>query len=111
MGQVSREVWSKRVARWQTSGLSAADFADSLGVSAASLKWWKWRLSAASKPKPKRLRKTVEKPAVTFVELAAPLASDAPFELVLPSSLVVRIRAGFDERTLSRLLDALAARR
>jgi hypothetical protein len=44
-----------------------------------------------------------------FVELPA-VAAVEPFEVVLPSSLRVRVPTGFDAAALGRLLDVLVAR-
>ena len=122
MARESREVWSKRIERWKDSGLTAAEFAAELGISAGSLKWWKWRLDAAptamttSRPVPKKLRssaitKTSTVRPLTFVEMTAPGVADAPLEVVLPSSVLIRVRAGFDDVALGRLLDVLERRR
>lgn len=121
MARESREHWAKRVERWTDSGLTAGEFARELGISASSLKWWKWRLGSAAAAKPAsspapRVRSSAvtKAPAatsVTFVEVSAPRVAEAPLELVLPSALVVRVRAGFDDVTLGRLLDVLARRR
>ena len=42
----SRRLWTKRVERWRESGLSANEFATELGVNAATLAQWKYRLAA-----------------------------------------------------------------
>src|SRR4051812_10046572 len=44
MERASREVWAKRVERWQDSGLTAKEFAAELDVSPNSLTFWKWKL-------------------------------------------------------------------
>jgi hypothetical protein len=46
---------------------------------------------------------------LAFVELPASAAGE-PFEVVLSSSLRVRVPSGFDATALRRLLDVLAAR-
>jgi hypothetical protein len=46
---------------------------------------------------------------VTFVELSAVLDAEQ-LEVVLPSSVRVRVRPGFDSPTLAQLLDVLEAR-
>jgi hypothetical protein len=47
----AHEIWSKRVSRWKESGLTAKEFAVELGISANSLKHWKWRLASQARPK------------------------------------------------------------
>lgn len=36
--------WSKLVARWKRSGLSASVFGERHGVAASALFWWSWKL-------------------------------------------------------------------
>jgi hypothetical protein len=117
MGRESRETWAKRVERWKDSGLTAKEYAAEVGISAHSLTWWKWRLSsksgiAAKGARPRRrARKASPDTAapLTFVELSAPTTAE-PFEIVLPSSLRIRVPSGFDATVLRRLLDVLVAR-
>lgn len=113
----SRETWAKRVERWKDSGLTAKEYAAEVGISAQSLSWWKWRLSspAAATPSVTASRRRTTRRAspdagspMTFVEL--PAAAPEPFEVVLPSSLRVRVPPGFDAPALRRLLDVLVAR-
>ena len=115
MARESREIWCKRVERWAESGLSAREFAAELGVNAARLANWKYRLEAAA-------RKAATKPPLTegvqFVEVktTAPdleaLRTVTPprFELVLTCGATVRIPEGFDATTLRRLLDVMTVR-
>jgi len=46
---------------------------------------------------------------LTFVELPAAAGAE-PFELVLPSSVRVRVPSGFEAAALRRLLDVLVVR-
>lgn len=115
MDRESRETWAKRVERWQDSGLTAKEFAAELGVNAHSLTWWKWRLSAKPKaPGEHRPRRRAARrapsatTALTFVEMPATVATE-PFEVVLPTSLRIRVPAGFDAASLRRLLEVLGA--
>ena len=122
MGRSTREEWATRVARWKDSGLTATEFASEVGVSAHSLSWWKWRLtSPARAERPKRaLARRAPQPMggptataispLTFVEMTAAPETDR-LEVVLPSSVRIRVRPGFDGATLGRLLDVLEARR
>ena len=114
MDRESRETWAKRVERWKDSGLTAKEFAEELGINAHSLAWWKWRL-AARKPsaRPTPSRRAKRQPPVgplTFVEVPSAEASDS-IEVVLPSSVRVRVPATFDALALGRLLDVLEQRR
>ena len=119
MERESRETWSKRVERWKDSGLTAKEFAAELGVNAHSLTWWRWRLSSTrtgATPTRVRKRRTPIKVSsatptpLTFVELSAAVAVE-PLEVVLPSSLRIRVPSGFDAGALRRLLEVLDARR
>ena len=122
MDRASRETWAKRVERWKQSELTAKEFATELGISVGALKWWKWRLSAdrkpgAPKPRARRTRSKVGRatqvPALTFVEMPAPLAATTTdtIEVVLPTSTRIRVRPGFDDATLRRVLEVLEQRR
>jgi hypothetical protein len=115
MKRVAREVWTKRVEQWTASGKTAEAFASELGLNARSLKWWKWQLGASmavkrASRKTAAITKTPVVSPMTFVEMTAAVVSDA-IEVVLPSSVRVAVRPGFDERTLDRVLDVLEARR
>ena len=121
MDRATRETWTARVERWKDSGLSAAEFAEEIGVNPYTLKWWKWHLGATTSPTTSRralVRRSSAsmakaKPVIsplTFVEMTAAIASE-PLEVVLPSTVRVRVPRGFDTTTLVRLLDVLEARR
>jgi transposase len=116
MERESRETWSKRIERWKDSGLTAKEYAAEVGINAHSLTWWRWRLSATPKTKtesrPRRVSARASRHAatpVTFVEL--PAAGAEPLEIVLPSTLRIRVPSGFDAKALKELLEILDARR
>ncbi len=94
---------SRIVSRWRRSGMSAADFAPSVGVSVPTLYLWRRRTVAGG-----------ERGAMqpTFVEIAPRSEPSAPsgsgLELLLPRGLVLRIGPGFDAESLRRLVDCLA---
>ena len=114
----------KRVERWKDSGLSLKEFAAEMGINERSLSWWRWRLTkeetTPAEARPRRRRRarssattTLTKSSVTpltFVEMTAAVVSDA-IEVVLPSSVRVAVRPGFDDGTLHRVLDVLERRR
>jgi hypothetical protein len=124
MERATREEWAKRVERWKDSELTAKEFATELGINAHSLRWWSWQLGAERKapsPKPRarsakstRTPGVVKSAAVTFVELPPPpppaTTSDA-LEIVLPTTIRIQVRPGFDDATLRRVLDVLEQRR
>jgi transposase len=118
----TREKWAKRVERWKDSGLSAKEFAAETGINARSLVWWRWEFSKGdTAPKQRRRRRSPEAAAVAitkpparspmkFVELMAPVSRDS-LEVILPSTMRICVRPGFDAATLGRLLDVLEQRR
>lgn len=113
MERADRETWAKRVERWKDSGLSAAQFAAEIGVSAKALSWWKWQLSKGDKAKPAQRRAKPRKVALspmTFVEVGTP-AQPAALEIVLPSGVRIRVSAQVDSEALGRVLSALEKRR
>lgn len=114
MAKASRAEWAKRVERWQDSGLTAKEFAAELAVSPGSLNFWKWKLrrehsiqdgAVANAMKP------VAKVEPKFLQLVPTRGeAAAPLEVVIRSDIVVRVSAGFDEQTLTRVLRALGVR-
>ena len=116
MERTSRETWAKRVERWQDSGLTAKEYAAEVGVNAHSLSWWKWRLSSGPKARERvlpRARRSTPRPPptspLTFVEMTSAVVHES-LEVVLPSSIRIRVPSTFDAPTLGRLLDVLEHR-
>lgn len=109
MRRTPRETWAKRVARWQSSELTAKEFAAEIGVNAHTLSHWKWQLgrqTAATKTaRPRRSESSAA--AVSFAELAiepAGLLMSGSIEIVVDAGLVIRVGKLFDEDTLRRVL-------
>lgn len=102
MATGSREVWSKRVAQWKSSGLTAAEYARRHKLGEASLKWWSWKLGVARK-------KSAAMSPLTFVEMTAAVRREA-LELLV-GSIQIRVPAEFDETALGKVLDVLERRR
>ena len=44
-----RATWTKRVAAWRASGLTAEKFAERSGCASKTLRWWAWRLERESR--------------------------------------------------------------
>ena len=119
MEPAAREKWAKWVERLKASGLTTSEFAAEVGINARSLSWWRWHLAkgetptTSSEPRRRRRRsrgtsaamtKAVAITPMTFVEMTAPLSTDA-LEVILPTTVRVCVRPGFDDKTLGRLLD------
>jgi hypothetical protein len=100
MARQSREVWTRRVAEWKASGLTAAKFSRKHRFVEGSLKWWSWKLGSE--------RKTPVSP-LTFVEMTAAVHDEA-FEIVV-GNVHVRVPVNFDEAALARVLGVLEQRR
>jgi hypothetical protein len=120
IARASREEWSKRVERWQDSGLSAKEFAAELDVSAKSLMFWKWKLRQ-DKPAPiaqdvegRKRDKTLGRTSPASFQQLVPASVASPtgtaLELVFRDGMAVRVAPGFDEPTLMRLLALLGGR-
>ena len=106
--RASRDVWAKRVERWESSGQTAAAFARELGINARTLTYWRYALKRGAKP-PRRRAGPREVPAASsFLKLEAS-ASTEPFELELSGGRRLRVPASFDEAVLRRLLAILEA--
>jgi transposase len=120
MARVGRDEWAKRIQRWKDSGLTAREFASEVGLSAASLSFWKWRLKKdqAQSTKPTKRAKLARREAaqpIRFVEVrdamrASVASSDARLELVVGSRYVVRVPNDFDETALRKVLDVVEHR-
>lgn len=125
MSRTSRAEWAKRVERWKDSGLSAKEFASETGLKASALRFWSWKLRKQDAEVDVRLESSTTKnrrrgdtqasiqPRPQFVEVSASTAASAPsmIELVLNHGIRVRVPAGFDEATLTRLVRAVEAAR
>jgi hypothetical protein len=99
--RLKREAWSQLVARWESSGESAAEFASRIGTSAMTLYRWRHevRKTAARKPEP-TLGKIVEvRPAL--------LAGYDRFEIRLTDGRCIGVPPSFDAASLERLLRVL----
>jgi transposase len=105
---VERVRWTERDARnalaaLRRSGKSVSVFAAERGLDPQRLYLWRRRLGKAE--------------ATTFQELTvrsppriSVVDGDAPFEIALPSGVVVRVPASFNAAALERLLEVLQGR-
>jgi hypothetical protein len=125
MSRTSRTEWAKWVERWKDSGLSAKEFAAETGVKSSSLSYWKWKLGTGDErgnkrtgasavvldSKPRAIRRPFGR--ARFVEVSAGTAAttSSMLEIVLSGGARVRVPAGFDEETLTRVVRVLEASR
>jgi len=100
MGRATRGEWAARVARWERSGLTRAQFAARERINARTLSFWKWKLGAAATVRPASR-------AVSFVELVGTTSGGSALELVLPAGYRISVAPGFDAATLRTLLTVL----
>lgn len=118
-GRERREAWERRVERWRRSGLSAQRFAAREGVRAATLTWWRWRLtqdrpSAETSPRERSAARAVV--PTDFVELIPVTRSSSgrdgsgALEVELAAGYRVRLTGDFSGEALTRLLNVLEAR-
>jgi transposase-like protein len=111
--RATRDEWAARVARLKESGLSVAKFAAQIGVNAKTLAWWRAALARAEQKSrmvaaSRRSRQVTIAP-LNFIEMTARTEA-GPVEVVLPSGVFVRVRAGFDAATFARVLDVMESR-
>jgi hypothetical protein len=114
--RVGREEWAKRVERWRDSGLTTAEFAAEVGISAKTLTYWAWTLKREATgakrvwpAKKKRQGATSAAAGATvrapFVEVSSQVGQQR-FELEVRGRRL-HIPHGFDAQQLSSLLQVL----
>ena len=108
--------WAPRVAAWRASGESAAAFCRREGLPASSFRYWAKRLEELSMSTSAALDEAVPERVATRlarVRRRAERASPGPLAplRVVVSGAMVEVPVGFDDSTLRRVLDVLAARR
>jgi len=98
----------RRLARWERSGLTLAEFARRGGIAPGTLAWWRHALRGREKTAGD----------ARFLEVAvgsslaeAPRVAPAPFEVVFGDGTVVRVPTAFDAEALDRLLALVIDRR
>jgi len=112
--ETRRAEWAERVGQWRRSGLTAKEFARSVGVNAGTLTYWACRLGREQRvagQAGQRSRAAVARPASAWLEISAAGGADSRFELELNSGRRLRIPATFEVAALERLLAVLEAAR
>ena len=108
-GMADAEAWSKRVAEWRASGLTAKEFCAKHDLRVSGLRNWTYRLRTAEKalePSAVRLVPVTVKPP--DAPASAPLVEPAkPVLTVELGAARIVVPAGVDRATLKMVLDAL----
>ncbi|NQY56847.1 MAG: hypothetical protein HRT86_10270 [Ilumatobacteraceae bacterium] len=100
MTKTSESKWRAVIRAQEKSGQSVREFAESRGIAATTLYWWRSELK----------RRTADLVPVEVVEHDIEIehaASTAGFDLHLPCGLRLRVAHGFDAGELRRLISAL----
>jgi len=99
--RVGREEWTKRVERWRDSGLTTAEFAAELGISAKTLTYWAWTLNreATGKKREWPSKKRAAAPAVPAFVQMTPSTPVGRFELEVRGRRL-HIPSSFDAQQL-----------
>ena len=96
----SREpYWRQVLARWKRSGLSVRAFCGAEGLNPMTFYWWRGNWGDAISPGPPSSR-CMSSPRATE-------PSTVGIEVVLANGRSVRVGAGFDPRTLVRVVELL----
>ena len=106
--EMTRARWAGVVREQERSGKTVQAFAETRGLSAATLYWWRSELKRGA-----RHSSAVELnlAPVTLLERGEPVApSLVAFEVTLASGHRVRVPSGFDAESLRRLIAALEGR-
>ncbi len=109
MARQKAEDWRARLARFEASGLTVAEFSLRERVDARQLRWWKWRLAQEAVSSTARAVGAIPSFAPVVIEAATVTSSgSSPIEIVLPGGGSVRVGAGFDTETLRRVLAVMS---
>jgi transposase len=107
----TRAEWTKRLKRWQSSGLDADQFARREGLEVKQLYWWRWKLgSPVSTPSgtPRLLPVRGVEPSPPPVAASTAPPAPAWIDIALPDGGLVRVLPGVDAATLASMLAVVA---
>lgn len=107
MSETTRRRWVRRVAGWESSGLTCREYAARAGLKPATLAWWKWKLGRGSATEPAPLP-FLELPAAVNRPACAPPGDERGLVLHV-GEVRVEVPADFDGPTLARVLGVLGA--
>jgi transposase-like protein len=121
-GRYSEHERRQLIAAWRESGMSAAAFSEQAGVNKSNLWRWSSEVEPARQSRGKGTGRAAAPQAKSrFIELRVDQDAERPsaaatangntplFEVAGPLGVRVRVYAGVDAETLSRLLTALSA--
>jgi len=103
----SRAWWSKTVARWKRSGLSAPAFAAREGVGERTLRWW----SSALRRDTRAERGSAEPIAIELGASAPSIASASTMLEIAIGAALVRLEVGTDVAYVAALVRELGRER
>ena len=96
----SRAWWSKTVARWRRSGLTAMDFAIQEDLSVGTLRWWSGELGRDT-------RAAHGSSAIEPIELSLPTPRSGGFVEIAAGDAVIRCQVGTDVAYVAALVRSL----
>jgi transposase len=103
------QFWRQAVADWQQSGLSVTAFCQQRQLQLPS--FFRWRKLLSLREQPARPAEATTTSSALFLPVQlrpqAPVGAEPPFEVVLASGRLLRVRAGFDPAQLRLLLGVL----
>jgi transposase len=97
----SRAEWSRQIALWRKSGLTARQYAAEAGLNAGTLKYWKYALGREARGG------SGTKANLPLIEVRSSVKGHDGFEVELAGGRRVRVPVTFDEEALRRLLAVL----
>lgn len=112
--ETRREVWTRRVKQWRGSGLTAREFAATIGVKPMTLSHWAWQLGRERRLRRARRRvpaAAADRATAGLIEVVGAGSGDGRFELELAGGRRLRIPGGFEASALERLLAVLEKER
>ncbi len=98
----TKDHWKRILEDWVASGMDERDYCRRSVIPITKFRWWRKRL---------RPEHAVPTPFVSVrvkKERSVPISS-VPIEIVFPRDRIVRVRPGFDEETLARIVQILEA--
>ena len=108
------ETWSKRVAEWRESGLTAGEFCAGREFTVTGLYWWSSnlrRVSRRNRARPVRLARVVRRPSEETPAEQEPASEDEPpLVMIEIADVRVFVTAGVERATLCTVLGALEER-